>query len=271
MSTKSSATQHVNLITALKWAKRQPAREAVEADVPEAPKAKRTYIRKTPGTVPAPRHGGRRMNIISRAIAAIAGYVGYQKAYPVGLQGVNDRGWISWWMGHPATDFQNDIEVRQDQVMAQSTVFACMTLIAATSGNSSQARRAIRDRNLDETESPAFSPVLRKPNRYQTRQKFIEQWIVTKLASGNAYILKQRDARRRHRALHPRPELVTPLVANDGEVYYQLHRDDLSQVPGGPAGRAGERDHPRPHGLPLPPAGRRLADLRLRPGRHAGV
>ena len=41
---------HVNLITALKWAKKHPAREVVEAERPEAPKAKRAYVRKTPGT-----------------------------------------------------------------------------------------------------------------------------------------------------------------------------------------------------------------------------
>ena len=35
--------------------------------------------------------------------------------------------------------------------------------------------------------------MLRKPNHYQTWQKFVEFWILSKLAHGNAYILKERD------------------------------------------------------------------------------
>jgi hypothetical protein len=44
-----------------------------------------------------------------------------------------------------------------------------------------------------EVDVAAFSPVLRKPNRYQNRIKFIEQWVVSKLLHGNTYVLKQRD------------------------------------------------------------------------------
>ena len=43
--------------------------------------------------------------------------------------------------------------------------------------------------------NPAYSPVLRKPNRYQTTVKFVEQWITSKLTAGNTYVLKQRDER----------------------------------------------------------------------------
>ena len=37
--------------------------------------------------------------------------------------------------------------------------------------------------------------MLRKPNRYQTRIKFVEQWMMSKLTAGNTYVLKQRDER----------------------------------------------------------------------------
>ena len=43
--------------------------------------------------------------------------------------------------------------------------------------------------------SPAFSPVLRKPNRYQNHIQFVENWIMSKLTRGNAYVLKERDQR----------------------------------------------------------------------------
>jgi HK97 family phage portal protein len=82
-----------------------------------------------------------------------------------------------------------------------------------------------------ETESPAFSPVLRKPNRYQTIVKFIEQWIVSKLARGNTYVLKQRDQRGVVTAMYVLDSTrVTPLVTPDGAVYYEIRRDDLSEL-----------------------------------------
>jgi HK97 family phage portal protein len=81
----------------------------------------------------------------------------------------------------------------------------------------------------EEAQSPAFSPVLRKPNRYQTTPKFVEQWITSKLMWGNTYVLKQRDARGIVTALYVLDPLrVTPLVAPDGGIYYQLQVDNLS-------------------------------------------
>jgi hypothetical protein len=52
-----------------------------------------------------------------------------------------------------------------------------------------------RDGIWSETSVPAFSPVLKKPNKWQNRIKFFEQWVISKLLNGNAYILKERDNR----------------------------------------------------------------------------
>jgi HK97 family phage portal protein len=80
-----------------------------------------------------------------------------------------------------------------------------------------------------ETENPAFSPVLRKPNRYQTRIKFVEQWLTSKLLHGNTYVLKQRDNRGIVTALYILdPNRVRVLVAPDGAVYYNLNADNLA-------------------------------------------
>jgi HK97 family phage portal protein len=116
-------------------------------------------------------------------------------------------------------------------VLTHSAVFACVTLIAS---DIAKLRLRLVEYDDDgiwaETESPAFSPVLRKPNAYQTRVKFIEQWIISKLIHGNTYVLKQRDNRRIVTALYVLdPTRVTPLVAQDGSVYYEIKRDDLSR------------------------------------------
>jgi len=81
------------------------------------------------------------------------------------------------------------------------------------------------------TSNPAFSPVLRRPNHYQLIGPFVEQWIISKLIWGNAYVLKQRDRRGVISALYVlNPSRVRVLVAEDGSIYYELRRDNLSEV-----------------------------------------
>jgi HK97 family phage portal protein len=80
--------------------------------------------------------------------------------------------------------------------------------------------------------NPAYSPVLRKPNHFQNRIQFMESWILSKLQRGNTIALKQRDGRGVVKALYVLDwTLVTPLVADDGSVYYQLNTDNLAGLP----------------------------------------
>lgn len=170
--------------------------------------------------------------VVSRMAGALARVL---KA-PSSLSGVDNRGgWITLIGESFSGAWQRNVEVRQDLVMAQTTVFACITLIASDIG---KLRLKLVQQNehsiWDEIASPAFSPVLRKQNRYQTRQKFIEQWIVSKLSHGNTYVLKERDMRGVVVGLYVLdPNRVKPLVAQDGSVYYQLQEDDISHVPEG--------------------------------------
>jgi len=134
--------------------------------------------------------------------------------------------------------WQQNVEVRLDNVLTYFAVFACTTLIASDIGKLC-LRLVEKDTNgiWTETENTAFSPVLRKPNRFQLINKFVEQYIVSKLVHGNTYVLLQRDNRGGHNqgvvtAMYVLdPTRVTPLVAPDGSVYYELRRDDLSGLP----------------------------------------
>lgn len=150
------------------------------------------------------------------------------------LNPLSGRG--SWWpvIREPYTGaWQRNDETSVDTVLTYSAVFACVTLIAADIAKLSlRLVEQTEDGIWIETESPSFSPFLRKPNRYQTRIKFIEQWIVSKLIHGNTYVLKQRDQRGVVVAGYVLdPTRVTPLVSSDGAVYYELKRDDLSGQP----------------------------------------
>jgi HK97 family phage portal protein len=159
---------------------------------------------------------------------------GTLKAEPRNLSGVDDsRGWFSLFSSSGRhLGFQTDsVVVKQELVIAQATVFACMTLIASDIGKL-RARLMEQVSGIwEEVTSPAFSPVLRKPNRFQTWQKFIEQWVLSLLSNGNAYILKERDKRGIVVSMYVMdPTRCKPLVAPDGSVYYQLQEDDLSGV-----------------------------------------
>jgi len=129
--------------------------------------------------------------------------------------------------------WQKNDELALTTTAANPTVFACTTLIAETIAKCRLRLVLGEDTDLGivwtETINPAYSPVLRKPNRYQSIQKLIELWIASKLLFGNAYILKQRDGRGVVVALYVLdPQRVTPLLAPDGAVYYQLELDPLN-------------------------------------------
>jgi HK97 family phage portal protein len=158
-----------------------------------------------------------------------------RKALPPGTQTVEQsRGWFR--LGAVLEPFtgawQRNIVGNRDDILTHTVVYACLRLISADIGKV-RIRLVEQNRNniWEETTNTAHSPVLRKPNRYQTRIKFIEQWVLSKLTDGNAYILKDRDSSGIVRALYVLdPQRVKALVAPDGSVYYRIQADNLAGV-----------------------------------------
>ncbi len=130
--------------------------------------------------------------------------------------------------------WQQNVEVDATAVLAHHAIFACMTLIA--SDISKLRVKLVASSSLgiwSEVTNAAYSPVLRKPNPYQTRIQFFESWMLSKLSRGNTYILKRRDARNVVTGLYVLdPNRVRPMVADDGSVFYELQQDHLSGVDG---------------------------------------
>lgn len=155
------------------------------------------------------------------------------KAAAAGLQSPSGSG--GWWpvvRESFSGAWQRNVAIDRQSCMSFHADFACKTLIARDIGKL-RVKLVERDaqRIWSETENPAYSPVLRKPNRYQTRNQFWEYWILSKLNRGNTYVLKQRDARNVVVALYVLdPDASRPLVAPDGAVYYELKADNLSGV-----------------------------------------
>lgn len=153
---------------------------------------------------------------------------------PATLRPVDNRG--GWWpiIREPFTGaWQRNIDEKPANVLSYPPAYSCVTLIASDISKL-QCRLVAEDSNgiWNPVTSPAFSPVLRRPNHYQNRIKFFETWVVSKLVHGNTYVLKVRDARNVVTALYVLdPQRVQVLVSPSGDVFYQLQRDDLSLIP----------------------------------------
>jgi HK97 family phage portal protein len=118
-------------------------------------------------------------------------------------------------------------------ILAFSAVYCCVTGIAGDiSKNRIKVVRNVKGVWEEITENNPWLPVLRKPNHYQSRIQFVEQWIISKLLWGNTYVLKERDARGIVNGLHIlSPQRVIPMVADNGEIFYELHQDYLTGLP----------------------------------------
>lgn len=139
----------------------------------------------------------------------------------------------SWWprvLESFTGAWQQNVVVDRATVVQNWAVFSCATLIA---GDIAKMPAAVMD--YDRTQRvfiPTLNrPVLRRPNRYQTYVEFMRMWVLSLLLNGNTYVLKQRDENGFIVALYILdPCKVTPLIAADGGIYYQLSEDRLSNL-----------------------------------------
>jgi len=111
------------------------------------------------------------------------------KSLPALTSVADGRG--GWWpiiREGVAGAWQRKVEIKLENVLAFSALYACVTLIASDIG-----KLRIKLVEVDaggiwsELDEATFSPALRKPNRYQNRIKFLEQWITSKVIHGNTY------------------------------------------------------------------------------------
>lgn len=142
-----------------------------------------------------------------------------------------DRGWVR--ILEPFTGaFQRNRELRQETIIANYAVFSCLTIIPS---DVAKCKPVLKEKSANgiwtEVNVAAYSPVLAKPNKYQTIIQFIEAWVVSKLIAGNTYVLLERDNRNVVVAMYVLdPQRCRPLVAPNGDIYYRVDRDNVSGI-----------------------------------------
>ena len=169
------------------------------------------------------------------------------KRAPMSPPGTGMGGWWPMIKEPYSGAWQKNDTWTNETVLAHYAVYACITLIANDIGKLRQRLMLLdADGIWKETTSPAFSPVLKKPNNYQNHIQFKQWWQTSKLISGNSYGLKQRDQRGVVTSIYLLdPCRVLPLVAADGSIYYQLSNDNLNRVDDGVTVPASEIIHDR--------------------------
>lgn len=148
---------------------------------------------------------------------------------------VLDRGgWLPVIRESYAGAWQQNVEINFNSVLSNWAVFACASLLASDFAKVrvKLVERESFDGIWKETTSSAFSPVLRKPNGFQNRIQFFENWALSKLLKGNTYALKQRDGRGVVVRLYILdPDRVRPMISDfDGSIFYELNTDNISNI-----------------------------------------
>jgi HK97 family phage portal protein len=155
----------------------------------------------------------------------------FYKAAPQNLSSVNSQG--GWWplVREPyAGAWQQNVTIDVTTVLSHPALFACATLIAS---DVAKMRLKLVQQRMPglwvEAENVAYGSVIRKPNHYQNRIQFYESWVLSKNTRGNTYVLKSRDNRSVVDGMYVLDPLrCRPLVAPNGDVFYELKTDNLS-------------------------------------------
>ncbi|WP_158783285.1 phage portal protein [Pantoea sp. BAV 3049] len=147
------------------------------------------------------------------------------------LQAANGGSWRRIFESFTGA-WQRNIEVDSATVLAYHAVFSCISLISADIAKMPLLlKKKLSNDIWADHEDVKISPLLRKPNNFQTRMQFFESWMNSKLSDGNTYVLKIRDPSgqvAQWRVLDPGK--VTPYVTDDGEIFYQVRPDNVHGI-----------------------------------------
>lgn len=148
-------------------------------------------------------------------------------------QPVNRGGWtqLFGFIHEPFSGaWQKNMEVNPQTALSYYAVFSCISLIAGDIGKM-PPRLMRRDSNgiWKENNTGKIAALLKKPNAFQNRIQFFECWLNSKLCHGNTIALKIRNSRGDITELRLLDwNKVTPLVADDGSVFYQITPDKMA-------------------------------------------
>jgi HK97 family phage portal protein len=164
-------------------------------------------------------------------VARLTSLIPFRQKQTLSSVGTGNGGWFPLIRESFGGSWQRNLEIDQSTALSYYAIFACTTLIASDIAKLRPKLVQLQDNVWTETTNPAYSPVLNNPNPIQSRVQFWESWFLSKLTRGNTYVLKVRDARNVVSDLYVlNPNRVTPLVSDDGQVFYRLQADNVAGI-----------------------------------------
>lgn len=131
--------------------------------------------------------------------------------------------------------FQRHIKASSEDVLSLPTTFNATGLIAQDAAKLKiiMARHNASSGVNERVSLSWVDDLIARPNPFQNRLQFVESWIISKLLTGNACVLKSRNEIGRVAALYVLDwRRVKPLFTPAGSVLYALGADNLSNVIG---------------------------------------
>ena len=128
--------------------------------------------------------------------------------------------------------WQRGTTLTADDLLACFAVYAAITQISDDIG---KLRLMVQGQGSNgiwkELPSHPVAKLLKKPNRYQTRQQFVAYWMSSLYRAGNTYALKQRGPVGEVEALYIlNPAGAAVLVADDGQVFYRFQKEKVNGI-----------------------------------------
>ena len=128
---------------------------------------------------------------------------------------------------------KEELDTRNPFFMAVGAVYSCVTIIANDIAKLRLMVERVRKMKPDTREYDVFledraHPVaarLRAPNYYETRMRFMERLIISRLMRGNYYVFQEFTGPNETvpRSMHVlNPDGCKPLIAPDGSVFYSI-------------------------------------------------
>ncbi|WP_336929973.1 phage portal protein [Acinetobacter tandoii] len=125
--------------------------------------------------------------------------------------------------------WQQNIELNREDLLSFHAVFACISIISKDIGKLPLELRKKENGVWVKATDKRF-PFFEKPNHFQTMQQFLEYYMISKEIRGNVYVLKLRNFKGDiEQLIVLNPDNVTPLVSDEGDVFYRIGIDKLAK------------------------------------------
>jgi HK97 family phage portal protein len=128
--------------------------------------------------------------------------------------------------GGRGTEVQID---SKDKMLQFSAVYACVSGIAFDVAKLKLHHKKKKGA-ISEPLQGSLADLFKRPNQYQTQFQFVQQWVTSKLLTGNTYVLIKRKGKNVEGLYILEPDAVQVLVSDSGEVFYELKADNLSAI-----------------------------------------